>query len=639
MATHADDTPDDGAGTTYELQDIVDDIRRRWGANRPDEWSAYFALSVLDDQPTSQRWVRSMRALVEFRDKERREQNKPPDDWFTVTDLLSRNAKGEFRFTEDQLRSGEAEEIIASLVPLTVTAVRELNATREHRFRVAEYEKSQRAQEQARRNIAAEKAALLGDPLDGLGLACNQGDVPPAESICGPIDARTIGTWFGAGGTAKSFAVLALACSVAAGRDFGDYTVPRARPVIYLCGETRKHGPAGDVRAWCQANEVEFDRLPVHVLDRTIQLADERAVDRVIEYAVNAEAALVILDTRSKSTVGLDENSANDAALINSQLQRIADAIDGSALVVHHSGKDGSGDARGSTASEYGMDYEIGQYITGKKGEPQPGKPRNRITDERLALVVRRSKSHEAGARMYGHAERVQVTRAVRYPDGTTRNIDYETLVFQPDHVDPFNVANEGLATSAATASRLTENQLRALRAYEAYAGDGGLTPTELGRKIIVEEGEDNAIRPETLREAVKRLHALDLVLVTEVKGQSTRYICAPKGWDTLIETGQMSAEAAQPRRDHINIDGTPKFAAEYDRIARELFDTYGQDTKKPSRADAFRRLNAPAQRPFDAAWQAYQQWPNGTSLNSVEDLGHAEIAPEYGDLADKPED
>ncbi|GAA4401726.1 hypothetical protein [Tsukamurella soli] len=277
------------------------------------------------------------------------------------------------------------------------------------------------------------------------------------------------------------------------------------------------------------------------------------------------------------------------------------------------------------------MDYEIGQYIASKKGEPLPGKPRNRITDERLALVVRRSKSHKAGARIYGRAERVQVTRAVRYSDGTTRNIDYETLVFRPDQVDPFNVANEGLTPSANTASRLTENQLRALRAYEAYTGDGGLTPDGAGPQDPRRGGRGqrhparNALgggqassRP---RPGARHPH----------REVSKSYICAPKGWDTLIETGQMSAEAAQPRRDHINTDGTPRFAAEYDRIARELCETYGQD--------AFRRLNAPAKRPFDAVWQAYQQQPNGTPLESIEALGHAEIAPEYAGLTDKPED
>ena len=55
---------------------------------------------------------------------------------------------------------------------------------------------------------------------------------------------KTVTSWVGDGGTCKSFTVLGLACSVAAGRDFsGRLRVPQRYPVLYMCAEHRRHGP------------------------------------------------------------------------------------------------------------------------------------------------------------------------------------------------------------------------------------------------------------------------------------------------------------------------------------------------------------------------------------------------------------
>lgn len=57
---------------------------------------------------------------------------------------------------------------------------------------------------------------------------------------------------------------------------------------------------------------------------------------------------MVVLDTRARSTVGLEENSATDQGRAIEAAERIRRASESCVLVVHHTGK--SGEQRGTTA-------------------------------------------------------------------------------------------------------------------------------------------------------------------------------------------------------------------------------------------------------------------------------------------------
>jgi hypothetical protein len=109
---------------------------------------------------------------------------------------------------------------------------------------------------------------------------------------------------------------------VAAGRDFsGQLRVPQQYPVLYMCAERRRHGLGGDIRAWCQVNQVDVDSLEVHGLSDVVQLGDDEQMAELTEYVTAHGIKLVVFDTQRKATKGHEENSSTDmgAALANAQ--------------------------------------------------------------------------------------------------------------------------------------------------------------------------------------------------------------------------------------------------------------------------------------------------------------------------------
>ena len=80
-----------------------------------------------------------------------------------------------------------------------------------------------------------------------------------------------------------------------------------------------------------------------------------------------ADAILIIIDTKSAATPGNDENSATDTVEFLSRLKHIAKAVNGTTLTVHHSGKDVTNGARGSSAQLGNFDDVL--WVAHKKGE------------------------------------------------------------------------------------------------------------------------------------------------------------------------------------------------------------------------------------------------------------------------------
>ncbi len=101
---------------------------------------------------------------------------------------------------------------------------------------------------------------------------------------------------------------------------------------------------------------------------------------------------LVIVDTFARCIVGADENSARDVGIAVDNLYRLRDAtatVNGTVLVLHHTGKDGS-TIRGSSALEGGCDtvYQVEGdtrnlklYRTKRKDGPREDTVQLRLND------------------------------------------------------------------------------------------------------------------------------------------------------------------------------------------------------------------------------------------------------------------
>lgn len=60
---------------------------------------------------------------------------------------------------------------------------------------------------------------------------------PPVEKVCGPLNTGMVGIIAGEAGVGKSFWTLDLCAHIAAGQNFENWAVPKARSVLYIDGE------------------------------------------------------------------------------------------------------------------------------------------------------------------------------------------------------------------------------------------------------------------------------------------------------------------------------------------------------------------------------------------------------------------
>jgi hypothetical protein len=177
-------------------------------------------------------------------------------------------------------------------------------------------------------------------------------------AIDGYLTEGTVSLLYGKKDTYKSFIAISMGMAVAAGLDwYGRKTV--AGGFAYLCGEGRA-GIAGRMEAWCRRHQVDPKRLPLFLGKQRMKLDDAGEVQRIADSLTETVEALqwpnlrvLIIDTLSSSTPGLDENDAGAMSLaVDNVKTLICDRLGCATVIVHHAGKDMDRGARGSSALE-----------------------------------------------------------------------------------------------------------------------------------------------------------------------------------------------------------------------------------------------------------------------------------------------
>jgi hypothetical protein len=176
-------------------------------------------------------------------------------------------------------------------------------------------------------------------------------DLPPVQPLIeGLLYRNTLAQLAGPPGCYKSFAAIAMSCALAAGKSFGDFAVPNPGTVVYVAAEGAS-GLAVRVLAWCEVWGVDVsliqDRL--FFLDLPLQLGDGDDVAQAADVASELNADLLVLDTRARCTLGLEENSATQQGLAIDAADSIRAAASCTVLGVHHSSRSGTA-GRGSNA-------------------------------------------------------------------------------------------------------------------------------------------------------------------------------------------------------------------------------------------------------------------------------------------------
>jgi hypothetical protein len=172
--------------------------------------------------------------------------------------------------------------------------------------------------------------------------------VPPQPLVRGLIYQNTLTQVSGPPGSYKSFIAASVMCSLATGKPFSDFEVPRAGKVVYVAAEGAS-GINKRILAWCEHYKVDPEQLEENllILPIPLQLGNGDQVKQMTDIVGEFGADLLVLDTRARCTVGLEENSATEQGIAIEAADSIRDATRCTAWGVHHSPKTGPG-GRGS---------------------------------------------------------------------------------------------------------------------------------------------------------------------------------------------------------------------------------------------------------------------------------------------------
>lgn len=175
----------------------------------------------------------------------------------------------------------------------------------------------------------------------------------PAWLIEGILPESSLAVMYGMPATGKSFLSLDFALHVATGSSWNARAVKRGA-VVYVAAEGAI-GYKPRVEAWESAHAVHPD--DTYFVTEAVQLHEEGDVDLLLTRIEEGEVrpALIVLDTLSRCSVGVDENSHAAMSSVIGAAERLQRETGATVLLVHHSRKDDTTE-RGSGALKAGVD-------------------------------------------------------------------------------------------------------------------------------------------------------------------------------------------------------------------------------------------------------------------------------------------
>lgn len=152
---------------------------------------------------------------------------------------------------------------------------------------------------------------------------------------------------FGDSGSGKSFSIFDMSIHVALGKPFFGKNVEPGL-VIYIAAEAGK-GFIKRKAGYNVRHNLGDRHVPFVLLTRRPDFfsSDDDCnalifeIDK-IKRSYSEKLVLIVLDTVSASTPGMDENKGRDVSQFRLRLQRLSDAADASIIAVHHKPKNGT---------------------------------------------------------------------------------------------------------------------------------------------------------------------------------------------------------------------------------------------------------------------------------------------------------
>ncbi len=180
----------------------------------------------------------------------------------------------------------------------------------------------------------------------------------PLWTVCEIIPERGLGVIWGASGSGKTFAALDLACSIVRGATWHKRSVEQGS-VLYIATEGRL---VLRLNAYIDHHQIDAANLAgLRLLESRINLLDGDAAPLIesIRAAELPDVKLVIIDTLNRAMPGGNENASEDMGRMVDAGAAIAEAISGTCIYIHHSGKDDSKGSRGHSSLKAATDFEL----------------------------------------------------------------------------------------------------------------------------------------------------------------------------------------------------------------------------------------------------------------------------------------
>lgn len=176
--------------------------------------------------------------------------------------------------------------------------------------------------------------------------------------VPGLLPRAALAVVYGASAAGKTFWVFDLLAAVARGVEWRGRRVTRGRGV-YIAAEGAG-GFRNRMQAYCEHHGVDPTTLDVLVLPEAPNLMDKEQVKELVK-AIQACGRMdfVVVDTYARVMVGGNENDAKDAGIMVAHCAVIHRYTGAMVVLVHHSGKDATSGARGSSALKAAADVEI----------------------------------------------------------------------------------------------------------------------------------------------------------------------------------------------------------------------------------------------------------------------------------------
>ncbi|CDM88583.1 AAA family ATPase [Xenorhabdus bovienii] len=188
--------------------------------------------------------------------------------------------------------------------------------------------------------------------------------------VKGIIPAHSLCSIYGASGSYKSFLAGAWGCHIATGKAWAGKQVVQGS-VLYVVGEGGIGVPRR-IKAWEIVNGQTVENM--YLINTPVFPASPAEVYELVIAAQQVESEtgqpvrLIILDTLARCFGGAGENDSKDMGAFVRGCDELKAKTGASILVVHHSGKDESKGARGSSAFRAALDVEYRINREGKKG-------------------------------------------------------------------------------------------------------------------------------------------------------------------------------------------------------------------------------------------------------------------------------